>query len=148
MSSRKQNTCGNSWPSGDRITVRNIPPGRRSITHCAVVQGAGAHHFLTCSGSVQAFQISDRGAAIVRSSRRSRWSLFRMSLATLLLPALQCRDVRLHALETTFPNGTLLGEPAFSDAQGQPLHFTSSHPPRLVTANEMTVFQHAQVLQQ
>src|SRR5215510_4750815 len=148
MSSRKQPTWGKSRPSGDRITVRKIPPGRRSISHCEVVQGAGAHHFLTCSGSVQACQISDRGASIVRSSNRSSWPLFRVSLAMLLLLALQGGDVCLHAIEAALPKRALLCEPAFSDAQGQGLHFTGSHPPRLLAANEATVFQYPQMLQQ
>src|SRR5262245_15072524 len=130
------------------MTVRKIPPGRRSISHCDVVQGAGAHHFLMCSGSVQAFQISDRGASIVRSSTRSRWPLFPVSLGMLLLLALQGGDVCFHAIEAAFPKHTLLCEPAFSDAQGRWLHFTGSHPPSLHAANEAAVFQYPQMLQQ
>src|SRR5262245_16125597 len=148
MSSRKQPTWGKSRPSGDRITVRKIPPGRKSISHCDVVHGAGAHHFLTCSGSVQACQISDRGASIVRSSKRSSWPLFRAPLAMFLLLALQCGDIALHAVAATFPKGALLRQPALGDAQGRWLHFTSSDPPCFFTADQATVFQHPQMLQQ
>jgi hypothetical protein len=31
-------------PSGPRITVRNFPPGRRSISHSVVIHGRGQNH--------------------------------------------------------------------------------------------------------
>ena len=37
-----------------RMTVRKIPPGRRSISQSTVDQGRGVNHFTTCSGRVQA----------------------------------------------------------------------------------------------
>src|SRR5262245_48884131 len=144
----KQLTCGNSWPSGERITVRNIPPGRRSSSHCDVVQGAGAHHFLTWAGSVHAFQISDRGASIVRSSERSRWPLFRVSLAMLLLLAFESGDVRLQAIEASFPKRARFDQPTLRQAQAGRLHLASPHPARFFAANEAAGLEHAKMLQQ
>src|SRR6185295_18628124 len=144
----KQPRWGNSCPSGERMTVRKIPPGRRSISHCDVVQGAGAHHVLTWSGSVQTFQISDRGASIVRSSERSRWPLLRVSLAMFLFLSLQSGDVCFHAIEATFPKRALLGQPTSSQTQGGWLHLARSYPARFLTANEATGFQHPKMLQQ
>ena len=37
----KQPMWGKLCPSGERMTKRNIPPGRRSISHSVVTQGAG-----------------------------------------------------------------------------------------------------------
>src|SRR5512139_3202883 len=48
--SRKQPMLGNSLPSGERITVRKMPPGRRSISQSETVHGAGVNHLRTCSG--------------------------------------------------------------------------------------------------
>jgi hypothetical protein len=69
--SRKQPWLGYSLPSRARISVRNTPPGRTSISQSAVVIGAGAHNFIRCSGVVHAFQMSDRGAS-TNASRRDR----------------------------------------------------------------------------
>src|SRR6516162_2702290 len=56
--SRKQPTLVISWPSGERITVRKMPPGRRSISQSTVFHGAGVNHFLMCSGLVHAAHTS------------------------------------------------------------------------------------------
>src|SRR5262245_43977062 len=125
-----------------------MPPGRRSSSHCDVVQGAGAHHFLTWSGLVQTFQISDRGASMVRSSERSSRPLFRVSLAMLLLLAFQSGDVRLHAIKATLPKRALLNQPTFSQAEGRGLHLASSHPASFLAANEAALLQHLKMLQQ
>src|SRR5580700_9626781 len=50
--SRKQQRFTDYCPSGERMTVRKIPPGRKSISHLTVTQGNGVAHCLTCSGSV------------------------------------------------------------------------------------------------
>ena len=58
-------------PSGDCITLRKMPPGRRSISTSGVVHGAGVNHCISISGVVQAFHTSSRGTSTTRSSTRS-----------------------------------------------------------------------------
>src|SRR5262249_11061989 len=70
--SRKQPTLLISCPSGERITVRKMPPGRRSISQSTVIQGTGVNHFLTCSGTVHAAQTRSGGTSTTRSRSKSR----------------------------------------------------------------------------
>jgi len=112
-----------SFSMGDRITVRNIPPGHRSISHGEVVRRAGAR----------------------RAPAKARDGHFRVSLAIFLLLTLQSGDVGFHAVDATFPKRALLRKPVVSDA-GRWLHFAGSYPPSLLAADEATVFQHPQVL--
>ena len=41
ITSSQQPSLGNSCPSGERITNRKMPPGRRSISQSTVCHGAG-----------------------------------------------------------------------------------------------------------
>src|SRR5262245_17638627 len=49
-----------------------VPPARRSISACGAVQGCGAHHCLSSSGSDQARNTLARGASMMRVSTSSR----------------------------------------------------------------------------
>src|SRR5258708_37909262 len=80
-----------SSPSGERITVRNIPPGRRSISQSTVFHGAGVNHFLTCSGTVHAAQTSSGGTSTTRKSTRGSNCGWRSFHLLLLLQQNRCR---------------------------------------------------------
>src|ERR1700755_1131794 len=53
----------NSWPSGDRMQKRDLPPTRKSILETGAVKPFGPHHCITYFGSVHAFQTNSRGAS-------------------------------------------------------------------------------------
>src|SRR5262249_28274770 len=92
--SRKQPTLVMSWPSGERITVRKMPPGRRSISQSTVFHGAGVNHFLTCSGMVHAAHTSSGATSTTRSrTRSSRGSCWTVAVTSCppLAAANKCR---------------------------------------------------------
>jgi len=47
------------------------PPGRRSMLHTGEVKPLGPHQCFMCSGSVQTWKTSSRGAAKVREITKS-----------------------------------------------------------------------------
>src|SRR5207244_6664022 len=53
---------------------RYFPPTRRSISHAGDVKPFGPHQRMTCSGSVQPYQTSSRGASKTRSTMSTRSS--------------------------------------------------------------------------
>src|SRR5579862_5981343 len=54
------------------MTMRLAPPGRTSSSARGVVQGAGANHCFSNSGSVHARKAFSRGASMMRVSESSR----------------------------------------------------------------------------
>ena len=54
------------------MTIRLLPPGRRSISAWVTVQGSGANHCFISSGSVQQRNSFSRGASIRRVRTSSR----------------------------------------------------------------------------
>src|SRR5918996_3699592 len=54
----------------------------------------------------------------------------------------------LHAIETAFPDRTLLGEPGLCDAERGRPHLAEPHPTDFLGANEPAAFQDLKVLQE
>src|SRR6187549_1102726 len=57
---------------GARMQTMDVPPSRKSIFALGEVKWSGPHHFITYSGSAQAFQTISTGALNVRVKVRSR----------------------------------------------------------------------------
>jgi len=68
---RDDGVFGVSLPSGERITVRKSPPGRRSMSHSTVVHGRGQNHFIKISGVVHARHTRSGDRSTTRSRTRS-----------------------------------------------------------------------------
>src|SRR5690606_779744 len=63
---------GYLFPSGPSSMTRNLPPGRRSISHGGALKPLGPHQDAMWPGSVHAFQSSSRGASNTREMTISR----------------------------------------------------------------------------
>src|SRR5438105_15275371 len=97
------------------MTVRKMPPGRRSISQSTVFQGAGVNHFLTCSGTVHAAQTSSGGTSTTRSNRRSRRG---SNLAFMrVISLLQIFQEIVQLVEAALPKRALLDHPALRRLQ-------------------------------
>ena len=64
--SRKTPVIGCSAPSGARMTIRSVPPGRTSISQTGLVKPCGPHHCAMQVGSAQASNTNSRGASNTR----------------------------------------------------------------------------------
>jgi len=60
-------------PSGPRMSMCRVPPGRRFISARGAVYSCGPHHCARCRGSVHASHTSARGASNTRVSTSVRW---------------------------------------------------------------------------
>src|SRR6266849_6210523 len=83
------NAC--SDPSGPRLTHRNAPFGRRSISHTESGAPLGSHHCVTCSAFVQASKTTVRGASKVRAMTMWRSE----GVVTFALPVCSIADLSL-----------------------------------------------------
>src|SRR3984893_1027509 len=90
-------------PSGPRISRRNVPPGRGSISRTVLVNPFGPQNCARCLGSVNSLKTSSRGASNVRATTMTRSSDGLASVAAAMALILSCdrrlplpRDVRGH----------------------------------------------------
>src|SRR5689334_12824908 len=66
------------------MTVRKMPPGRRSSSQPVVVHGAGVNHFFRCSGLVHAAHTSSLGTLTTRSIARSSAGFIRVVIVLVI----------------------------------------------------------------
>src|SRR5215469_11123891 len=92
------------------MTVRKMPPGRRSISHSTVFHGAGQNQCLICSGTVHAAQTSSGGTSTTRSRRRSRRGLNCGAAVIPSPPSVQ--QIAVELVEAALPERSLSGYPA------------------------------------
>src|SRR5215813_14239163 len=142
--SRKQPMLVMSLPSGERITVRKMPPGRRSISQSTVFHGAGVNHFLTCSGTVHAAHTSSGATSTTRSrTRSSRGSCWTVAVTS--CPPSAAADT---CREAALPQRALLRHPAlcrFERLRHEPI---GAHAAGLARADEAALFEHVEMLRE
>src|SRR5215472_9469385 len=126
-------------PSGPRITVRNFPPGRRSISHSVVSHGLGQNHLLRWSGSVHARQTFSGGTSTTRSSTRSSFgSIF---IGHLL-------EIGVQLIETALPDLALAAEPILGRADPPGHELVDADPTDLLRADQAPILEHVEVLRE
>src|ERR1700744_6492362 len=123
---------------------RYAPPTWVSASREIISTPCGHHHFLICSGSVQALKTRGQGALKIRLIT-SRWSddgeLFIMFF--LFLKLLQ---ILVEAVQAAFPEFSVFLDPGIGLFHGFGFQFDGMNPPRTAAAHQPGLFLHAQML--
>src|SRR6185312_12276689 len=111
-------------PSGARVTMRNVPPGRASSRQDSVVNPCGPHHCAACSGRVHALKTSSRGASskrVTTSSRLAPGAMVSVVVATFHLLVLKFLQIAVQAIQALLPEPAVVLQPLGSVLQRFPL---------------------------
>src|SRR6187402_15158 len=147
---------GKTVPSAAVMVYFHSPPTRRSMRMVLLVKPLGPHHLSMCSGRVQAFQTSDRGAFTARSRVISRsavallavilFSLSRLPGGRVLFLGLQFLQVFLQPIEALLPELAVLLHPVGGILQRCGLQLTRPPLRLLAPRDELGTLQHLQML--